>query len=130
MKQAPEAAPIVRSWSKRRDKKNALLAKAGSFASGRIIAPEKIVEALETLIRSGDRVALEGDNQKQADFLSRSLAKVDPRKIHDIHMLISSISRPEHLDLFENGIAHKIDFAYAGPQSLWFMGRKCESTRS
>ena len=118
MKQAPEAAPIVRSWSKRRDKKNALLAKAGSFASGRIIAPEKIVEALETLIRSGDRVALEGDNQKQADFLSRSLAKVDPRKIHDIHMLISSISRPEHLDLFENGIAHKIDFAYAGPQSL------------
>ena len=118
MKQAPEAAPIVRSWSKRRDKKNALLAKAGSFASGRIIAPEKIVEALETLIRSGDRVALEGDNQKQADFLSRSLAKVDPRKIHDIHLLISSISRPEHLDLFENGIAHKVDFAYAGPQSL------------
>ena len=118
MKQAPEAAPIVRSWSKRRDKKNALLAKAGSFASGRIIAPEKIVEALETLIRSGDRVALEGDNQKQADFLSRSLAKVDPRKIHNIHLLISSISRPEHLDLFENGIAHKVDFAYAGPQSL------------
>ena len=118
MKQAPEAAPIVRSWSKRRDKKNALLAKAGSFARGRIIAPEKIVEALETLIRSGDRVALEGDNQKQADFLSRSLAKVDPRKIHDIHLLISSISRPEHLDLFENGIAHKVDFAYAGPQSL------------
>jgi malonate decarboxylase alpha subunit len=118
MKQAPEAAPIVRSWSKRRDKKNALLAKAGSFAKGRIIAQEKIVEALETLIQSGDRVALEGDNQKQADFLSRSLAKVDPRKIHEIHMLISSISRPEHLDLFENGIAHKIDFAYAGPQSL------------
>ena len=78
MKQAPEAAPIVRSWSKRRDKKNALLAKAGSFASGRIIAPEKIVEALETLIRSGDRVALEGDNQKQADFLSRSLARKIP----------------------------------------------------
>jgi malonate decarboxylase alpha subunit len=118
MKQAPEAAPVARSWSKRRDKKNALLAKASSFAKGRIIAPEKIVEALETLIQSGDRVALEGDNQKQADFLSRSLARVDPRKIHDLHMLISSISRPEHLDLFENGIAHKVDFAYAGPQSL------------
>src|SRR3984893_12767719 len=118
MKQAPEAAPIVRSWSKRRDKKNALLAKAGSFAKGRIIAQEKIVEALETLIQSGDRVAVKGDNQKQADFLSRSLAKIDPRKVHEINMLISSISRPEHLDLFENGIAHKIDFAYAGPQSL------------
>jgi len=118
MMQAPEATPKIHSWSKRRDKKNALLAKAGSFAKGRIIATEKIVEALETLIQSGDRVALEGDNQKQADFLSRSLTKVDPRKIHDIHMLISSISRPEHLDLFEIGVAHKVDFAYAGPQSL------------
>jgi malonate decarboxylase alpha subunit len=118
MNQASAEASKIRSWSKRRDKKNALLAKAVSFASGRIIAPGKIVEALETLIQSGDRVALEGDNQKQADFLSRSLAKVDPRKIHDIHLLISSISRPEHLDLFENGVARKIDFAYAGPQSL------------
>jgi malonate decarboxylase alpha subunit len=33
-------------------------------------------------------------------------------------MIMSSISRPEHLDLFEYGIAKKIDFAYAGPQSL------------
>jgi hypothetical protein len=63
---------------------------------------------LETLIQSGDRVALEGNNQKQADFLSRSLAKVDPGKIHDIHLLISSISQPEHLDLFENGVAYKL----------------------
>jgi malonate decarboxylase alpha subunit len=118
MTYAPEAAPQVRNWSKRRDRKNARLAKAGAFAQGCIIRPDKIVEALETLIESGDRVALEGDNQKQADFLSRSLAKVDAKKIHDLHMLISSISRPEHLDLFEDGIARKIDFAYAGPQSL------------
>ena len=40
------------------------------------------------------------------------------RSIHDLHLLISSVSRSEHLDLFENGIARKIDFAYAGPQSL------------
>ena len=46
-------------------------------------------------------VALEGDNQKQADFLSRSLVQVDPAKIHDLHLLISSISRPEHLTLFD-----------------------------
>ncbi|MBV8969987.1 MAG: malonate decarboxylase subunit alpha, partial [Verrucomicrobia bacterium] len=66
----------------------------------------------------GDRVALEGNNQKQADFLSRSLAEADPSKLHDLHLLISNVSRPEHLDLFETGIARKIDFAYAGPQSL------------
>lgn len=33
-------------------------------------------------------------------------------------MIMSSISRPEHLDIFEEGIARKIDFSYAGPQSL------------
>jgi malonate decarboxylase alpha subunit len=118
MMSAPETTSQIRSWSKRRDKKNRRLANADSFAQGRIIATDKIVEALEALIEPGDRVVLEGDNQKQADFLSRSLAKVDSKKVHDLHLLISSISRPEHLDLFENGIAHKIDFAYAGPQSL------------
>jgi malonate decarboxylase alpha subunit len=62
--------------------------------------------------------ALEGDNQKQADFLSRSLVQVDPAKIHDLHLLISSVSRPEHLTLFERGIARKLDLAFAGPQSV------------
>jgi malonate decarboxylase alpha subunit len=80
MNYPPEAPPQGRNWSKRRDRKNARLAKAGAFAQGCIIRPGKIVEALETLIEPGDRVALEGDNQKQADFLSRSLAKLDPGK--------------------------------------------------
>ena len=59
-----------------------------------------------------------GGNQKQADFLSRSLVKVDAKRLHDLHLTISSISRPEHLTLFELGIAKKVDFAFAGPQSL------------
>ncbi|MFF5225162.1 malonate decarboxylase subunit alpha [Dactylosporangium sp. NPDC000521] len=62
----------------------------------------------------GDTVALEGDNQKQADFLSRILAGGDPGR----HMLIGSVSRAEHLDLFERGIASRLDLAYAGPQSV------------
>ena len=33
-------------------------------------------------------------------------------------MLISSVSRPEHLDLFEQKIAATLDLAYAGPQSV------------
>lgn len=32
-------------------------------------------------------------------------------------MLFPSISRPEHLDLFEDGIATKVDFAFSGQQS-------------
>jgi malonate decarboxylase alpha subunit len=83
-----------------------------------VLPSEKLVAALETLIVSGDRIVLEGDNQKQADFLSRSLIKVDPGKLHDLHLIISSISRPEHLTLFELGIAKKVDFSFAGPQSL------------
>src|SRR5258706_4592208 len=85
---------------------------------GPILARERIIEALETLIVSGDRIVLEGDNQKQADFLSRSLVKADPKRLHDLHLIISSISRPEQLTLFELGIATKVDFAFAGPQSL------------
>jgi hypothetical protein len=61
---------------------------------------------------------LEGDNQKQADFHSRSLVQADPKKLHDLHLIISSVSRPEHVTLFELGIAKKRDFAFAGPQSL------------
>jgi malonate decarboxylase alpha subunit len=61
---------------------------------------------------------LEGDNQKQADFLSRSLVKCDPKALYDLHLVISSISRPEHLTLFELGIAKKVDFSFAGSQSV------------
>src|SRR6204780_613132 len=108
----------VRSWTSLRDSKAARIADLGSMADGKLINQRDIVEALQTLIHSGDRVALEGDNQKQADFLSRSLVQVDPRKLYDIHLLISTISRPEYLALFEKGIARKLDFSFAGPQSL------------
>src|ERR1700735_3166598 len=108
----------VHSWTTRRDEKNRRMQLVSSWMTGPVLKQDKIVAALETLIVSGDRVAIEGDNQKQADFLSRALAKSDPKKLHDLHLIISSISRPEHLTLFELGIAKKVDFAFAGPQSL------------
>ena len=85
---------------------------------GKLVRRESIVAALEALLQPGDRVVLEGDNQKQADFLSRALAQVDPARVHDIHLLIPSITRPEHLTLFERGIARRVDFCFAGPQSV------------
>jgi malonate decarboxylase alpha subunit len=85
---------------------------------GPVLPRERTVDALQAIIRPRDRIVLEGDNQKQADFLSRSLVQVDPKIVHDLHLIISSISRPEHLTLFELGIARKVDFAFAGPQSL------------
>jgi len=107
-----------RSWKTRLEAKGKRIANMQSITNNRNIPTNKIVEALETLIMPGDRVVLEGNNQKQASFLSTALAQADPRKLYDLHMIMSSISRPEHLDLFESGIAKKVDFSYAGPQSL------------
>ncbi|MBT2698428.1 malonate decarboxylase subunit alpha [Bacillus sp. ISL-40] len=107
-----------RSWKTRLEAKEKRIANMKGIAHNRIIPTNKIVEALETLIMPGDRVVLEGNNQKQASFLSVALAQADPRKLYDLHMIMSSISRPEHLDLFESGIAKKVDFSYSGPQSL------------
>src|ERR1700752_2016766 len=115
---AAAAGPAARSWTTRRDEKNRRLAAIAPWVQDGVLSAARIVDALETLIQPGDRVALEGDNQKQADFLSRSFAKVDPQKIHDVHLLISSIGRPEHLTLFERVIAPKVDFSFPGPQSL------------
>src|SRR5580692_7897257 len=96
------------SWTKRREEKERRMQAVMRWMSGPILPTDKTVEALEALVVAGDRIVLEGDNQKQADFLSRSLVKVDAKKIHDLHLIISSISRPEHLTLFELGIAKKV----------------------
>lgn len=105
-------------WSRRRQEKQRRLERVRGLADGAVLPRERLVAALEALIAPGDRVVLEGNNQKQADFLSRSLARVDPGKLHDLHMIMPSVGRPEHLDLFELGIARKLDFSFSGPQSL------------
>lgn len=69
-----------------------------------MIPTDDLTAILEKLIVSGDRVVMEGNNQKQADFLSRSLAEVDPAKVHDLHMIMPSVGRAEHLDIFEKGL--------------------------
>ena len=106
------------NWTRRRADKLARLAAIAQYVEGKLIDASRLRDALETLLRPGDRVALEGDNQKQADFLSRTLSQCDPDKVNGLHMLISSVSRPEHLDLFEQKIASTLDLAYAGPQSV------------
>lgn len=107
-----------RSWSTRLEGKKKRLAEVEHLVNGVTIPTEKIVDVLELLIKPGDRVVLEGNNQKQASFLSQALVKVDPERVHDLHMIMSSVSRPEHLDIFEEGIAKKIDLSFFGPQSL------------
>jgi malonate decarboxylase alpha subunit len=107
-------------WTRQRSNRAARLARAASLAgvSGKAVDSDAAVALLEALIEPGDRVCLEGDNQKQADFLARALASVTPTRVHDLHMVQSVLSLPEHLDLFELGIASKLDFSFSGPQSL------------
>src|SRR3712207_4004674 len=66
---APSSA---RSWTTRAEAKARRLAAAEGFAEGKVLRPADIVPALEALLSPGDRVVLEGDNQKQADFLSEA----------------------------------------------------------
>jgi malonate decarboxylase alpha subunit len=60
------------------------LARAAALtaARGKVCPADRATQLLEAIIEPGDRVALEGDNQKQADFLASALAKVDPARAH------------------------------------------------
>jgi len=87
------------------------------IGEGKQVAAKDIVGLLEAVIRPGDLVNIEGNNQKQADFLADSMLKVDKAKVHDLHMVQSAVPLPAHLDLFEKGIAKKLDFAFGGPQA-------------
>src|ERR1700733_8748223 len=95
------------------------LARAAALSgrSGKICPADCAIPLLEAIIEPGDRVAIEGDNQKQADFLASALARVDPVRVHDLHMVQSVLAMPDHLAVFERGIAHRLDSASAGPQS-------------
>jgi len=108
--------PSPRVWDTRRREKQRRIASLG--LNNKILPTGDLVAMLEKLIVPGDRVVMEGNNQKQADFLSRSLAQADPKKLHDLHMIMPSVGRSEHLDIFEKGIARKLDFSFSGTQSL------------
>lgn len=107
-----------RLWNTRLVEKKRRIDAIKGLANGKVLAQENFIQALEQLIVSGDKVVLEGNNQKQADFLARMLCRVDPDKVNNLHMLMPSIGLPEHLDIFEKGIAKKLDFSFSGTQSL------------
>ena len=104
-------------WNHARQARDARLAAGAVYAQGKRVDARDTVALLEAVLRPGDRVCLEGDNQKQADLLATALADVDSAKVHDLHMVQSGVVLPEHLDVFERGIAKRLDFAYSGPQS-------------
>ena len=89
----------------------------GAALDGKAVPSARIGDLLHNVLECGDRVCLEGNNQKQADFLGKALAGLDPGRINNLHMLQSVLALPEHLDVFERGIASKLDFSFSGPQA-------------
>jgi len=108
----------MKGWNNARRERDARLQAAARYAQGKQVQARDVTALLEAVIRPGDRVCLEGDNQKQADLLAAALAGADSGKLHDLHMVQSGVVLPEHLDVFERGIARRLDYAYSGPQSL------------
>lgn len=104
-------------WNLQSESRRRRLLDAQQFTENKIIRAQDIVPFLQTVIHSGDDVVLEGCNQKQAAFLAHALTQMDPEAVRDLHMIIPSVSRDDHLQLFERGIARKLDFAFAGVQS-------------
>mgnify|MGYP003583663745 FL=1 len=100
-----------------RDSYHSRLQAAAPLARGKFVAKTDALALLQSVIRSGDRVCIEGDNQKQADFFARELVQLDPAEVNHLHMTQSTLVLDEHLELFRRGIADRLDFAYSGPQS-------------
>ena len=104
----------VDAWDTERQKKREKMEAIYQFSDGKVVNEDQIKQLLETAIRPGETVAIEGDNQKQAVQLSKGLATVDPKKVNGLHIVMSCTQMQEHLDIFELGIAEKLDFSYAG----------------
>ncbi len=109
-------------WARGKQARDARIAAGSRLASGKVVEAEDVVMLLEAVLRPGDRVCLEGDNQKQADLLASALSGVDPAKVNGLHMVQSGIVLSEHLDVFDKGIAKRLDYAYSGPQSARIAG--------
>ena len=103
-------------WGRERAARDARIEAGRAHAAGKIVTAANVVALLEAILQPDDRVCLEGDNQKQADCLARGLSQCDPARVHDLHMVQSGIVLPEHLDIFEQGIARRLDYSYSGPQ--------------
>ncbi len=117
---APVNAPS-RAWDtlqrNRAQRLERAAAALGAELDGKSLPAARIADLFYAVLECGDRVCIEGNNQKQADFLAQALAKLDPARVNGLHMLQSVLTLPEHLDVFERGVASKLDFSFSGQQA-------------
>ena len=98
----------MKNWNAERSSLTERLVDGSRYAAGKIVVAANLSNFFQAVIRPGDRACLEGDNQKQANVLAAALANVDPAKVHELHMVQSGVVLPEHLDVFDKGIARML----------------------
>ena len=107
----------MKQWNIQSEERRRRITAGSSFTSRKEIDSNRLADFLSVVIQPGDRVCLESNNQRQADVLARALAEADPRVLQTLHMVQSGVVLPEHLDLFEKGVAKKLDFSYSGARA-------------
>jgi len=117
---------MTRVWNTLEQQRQQRLQRAAEAGLQREVPHTRVIDLFEAVIEPGDRVCLEGNNQKQADFLAESLAQVNPERVRELHMVQSVLSLPSHLDVFERGIAKRLDFSFSGPQGARLAGLVAE----
>lgn len=109
---------MKKAWNLGAEERVRRLERAARAGFGKVVDAARIDELLYAVLAAGDRICVEGNNQKHADFLATALARLDPQVIHGLHVVQSNIALPAHLDIFERGIARKLDFCYSGDQGV------------
>ena len=72
-----------------------------AFGEGKVIVTGRTVELLETVIEPGNRIILEGDNQKQGDFLARlAELQADARPVGAVSGMNYSRGRKVHVTVY------------------------------
>ena len=88
-------AEADKRWNRQQTNREGRLARArealGPALTGKVVAAGQIVELLHAVLESGDRVCLEGNNQKQADFLGKALT----RPINELTAIAVQLSNGE-----------------------------------
>ena len=73
---------------------------------GKLCPADRATELLEAIIEPGDRVTIEGDNQKQADFLAAALAKADPAQLPGAALVRLNEAHPDKLSNAGLGVVY------------------------
>src|SRR6202022_1228885 len=94
---------IMSGTSRRGADRASRLARAAALSgtSGKVCPADRATLLLEAIIEPGDPVANEGDNQKQADFLTRDPAKI---RNENVLMAIAAVYEPYQVRRLNHGI--------------------------